>query len=70
MHDKEMDHTILGKKTTLVSLSLANPEAPERRELRRTGGVERVGWVGNAGMIRPDIDLADHAEPRVFKGGK
>ena len=51
-------------------LPLADTEAPEGRELRRTSGVERVGWVGYAGMIRPDIDLADHAEPCCFKGGE
>lgn len=50
------------------SHTLADPEAPEGGELRRSGGAERVGWVGGAGMIRTDIDLADHSEPRVLKG--
>ena len=49
---------------------LASPEAPKGRELRLSGGAERVGLVGCAGMIRTDIDLADHSEPRFLKGGE
>ena len=70
LHDKEMDQTILEKQPTLVSLPLEDPEAPERRELRRSSRVERVDWVGSAGMIRPDINLADHTEPRLLKGSE
>lgn len=58
------------KVDRLGFLPLENPEAPERRELRHSCRVERVGWVGSAGMIRPDIDLADHTEPRLLKGNE
>jgi hypothetical protein len=49
------------------SHTLANSQAPEGREFRRTGGMERVGLVGDTGMIRPGIDLTDHSEPRALK---
>ena len=58
-------HNLDGRHSTL-----AHPQPPERRDLSGSGGAERVGLVGGAGMRRPDIGLAEDEESRFLKGGK
>src|SRR5450759_5832448 len=38
-------------------------ETPQRRDLRRTGGMQRISSIGNLGMMRLNIHPPDHFQP-------